>query len=268
MSDEEKVVSTEVVEEPKEIQAEPEEPKTEEVVKAEPEAVEPPKPKKTAQERIDELTRKRRDAERDAEYWKAKALQQKEEPKPVDKAPEVPEPTLDQFDTTEQYVKALIRHERQQEEARIARERRENEVDTAYRTYEQRASKARAEHEDFDEAVNQTLYTDTMKMALWKIENGPEIAYHIAVHPTEGERIRSLPPDMQIYELGKLETKLLLAKQTKKVPGAPPPITPVGTAGGTRETEPSQMSMEEWMAWDKKQTEERLKQKKPWLFPK
>jgi hypothetical protein len=104
--EEEKVVPTEEV-----AQEEVKEEKTEEVVeevKTE-EVVEPPK-KKSAQDRIDELTRKWRDKERDAEFWRSKALQKEQEQKPPEPvAPNIPRrPTLDQFETTEQYEDALF----------------------------------------------------------------------------------------------------------------------------------------------------------------
>jgi hypothetical protein len=231
------------------------EPKTDETA----EVVEPPKPKKSAQERIDELTRKRREAERDAEYWRTKALE-KETPQATPVTPSG-RPTLDQFETTQEYEDKLFEWYEQKKEVTSAGRKREAELSSAYRTYEERADKARAEFEDFDEAVSQTPYTETMKVALWKNEHGPELAYHIATHPKDGERIRNLAPDEQLIELGRLETKLLLAKQTKKVSEAPKPISPVGMGGGGKQKDPSEMSDDEWFKWNEKQEYEKLKKK-------
>jgi hypothetical protein len=258
----------EVVEEPKETKEE----KTEEVVetKAE-EVVEPPKPKKSAQERFDELTRKRRDAEREAEFWKAKALQ-KEVP-----APEAPvttpipkRPTLDQFETTEQYEDALFEWRDKKKEIETRTAKTQEDLNQAERTFQERARKIREQHEDFDEVIENPVFSPAMKLALLKSENGPEVAYHLGrpENRETADRILAMPAEMQIYELGRLETKLLLAQQTKKVPSAPPPIKPVGMTGAGTEPDPSKMTMDEWVIWDKQQTEANLRKKKPWLFPK
>jgi hypothetical protein len=238
-----------------------EQPKTEEVVETKTDEVVEPLKKKSAQERIDEITRKRREAERDAEYWRAKALE-KAEAQTVP-APVVPSgrPTLDQFETTQEYEDKLFEWYDKKRELTDSGKKREQELSNAYRTYEDRADKARAEYEDFDDVVSATPYTETMKVALWKNEHGPELAYHIATHPKDGDRIRNLAPDEQLIELGRLETKLLIAKSTKKATSAPPPITPVGMGGGGKEKDPSEMTVEEWMIWDKQKTMEKLKKK-------
>jgi hypothetical protein len=253
---EEQEVQVEVpAEEPKETQAEPE-------ITTEAEVVEPPKPKKTAQERIDELTRKRRDAERDAEYWRTKALEKEAPKEPAPAAPATGEPKLENFDSHEEWMKSWSRWDRKQEEVQRTQTTREQALDKAYREYERRAEKARASHDDFDDAVGSTLYTDTMKIALWKTELGPEMAYHIATHPQDAERMRSLSPDEQLIEIGRLETKLLIAKQTKKAPDAPAPIKPLGMGGGGQDKDPSKMTDDEWFAWKKQKTEEEIRRKK------
>jgi len=101
-----------------------------------------------------------------------------------------------------------------------------------------------------------------MREALLQSENGPQVAYHLG-RPENWDlanKIRELSPTRQLYELGKLETQLLVVKQTKKVTAAPPPIKPVGITGGG-EKDPSKMSTEEWMDWDKKQTIEKIKKR-------
>lgn len=253
--EEEKVVSTEEVaqetEEPKEATEEPKEEPQEEVVA--------PK-KKSAQERIDELTRKRRDAERDAEYWKKKALE-KEEPKETTAPAQPPRPRLEQFNTTEEYEDALFAWRDTVRETQEQAKKREREEDEAFNTFNERAEAMRREYEDFDEVITKPVFSKEMKNALLLSESGPQVAYYLGTNPKEAARIRSLSPYLQGVELGRLETKVLLAKQTKKVTSAPAPPTPVGIAGGGKERDPSEMSTEEWMAWDRQRTLEKLKKK-------
>jgi hypothetical protein len=256
--DEEKVVSTEVAEEA--VQAEStEEPKTEEVVET-PEETPPPK-KKTAQERIDELTRKRREAERDAEYWKNKALQ-KEESKPAEPPSPIPKrPTLDQFETTEQYEDALFEWRDKKREIEQQAEKQKVEQEAAFRTFQERAQKLREENEDFDEVIERPVFSPAMRDALLLAENGPALAYHLGNNPAEAKRIQGLPVVQQLLELGRLETKMILAKQTKKTTAAPEPIRPTSMSGTVKEKSTDEMTTEEWMAWDRQREREKLKKK-------
>ena len=111
--------------------------------------------------------------------------------------------------------------------------------------------------------IEAPVFSPVMRAALLKSENGPEVAYFLGLPENRdtAEKIRSLPIEMQPYELGKLATKLELAKQTKKVPSAPPPIKPVGMTGGGTGVDPSKMTTEEWMEWDKQKRLEKLKQR-------
>jgi len=246
----------EVAEEKEEVQVEEPAEETEEVVVEE--VVEepvPPKKKQTAQERIDEVTRFRREAEREAAYWRKAALDKKEEkaepPKP--EGPATPKrPTIDQFETTEMYEDALFEWRDNVKSIETASVKRQQEYDGALRTFNDRAKKLRGELEDFDEVIESPVFTPSMRMAILHSENGPQLAYHLgrAENRETAERLRNMPVEKQLYEMGKLETQLLVTKQTKKVPGAPAPIKPVGMSGAGGEVDPSKMTMDEWKKWD------------------
>lgn len=252
----EPVEPTEVVEEtPKE------EPKVEVAPVEEPLVMPPPK-KKTAQERIDEITFKRREAEREAEYWRAKATERTEVRPEAPYSDTFQRPVISQYDTTEAYEDALLNwhDERRTAQTRVEEVRRKAEEAT--NRFQERAKTVRDQYEDFDEVVENPVFTPAMRSALLGSENGPEIAYFLGrpENSTTASKIRALPVEMQIYELGKLEAKLLVAKQTRKIPQAPTPISPVGMGTGA-ESDPSKMSTAEWMEWDKKRTIERLSKK-------
>jgi len=271
--EEEQIVSAEAAEEVQaETPAEETAPAAEEQAAEAPETGEPSEPKKkSAQERINEVVRKQREAEREREYWKQVALakeqalrQQAPEPQQLPVNPLFPpRPTLEQFETTAAYEDALLSwHETRKEiSARVTRQQEEQH--RALRTFNDKANALRAEHEDFDEVVESPVFSPMMRATLLNSENGPDVAYHLGLpqNRAEADRIRSLPPELQPYELGRLETKLMLAKQTKKVPSAPPPIKPVGMSGTGAEKDPGKMTIDEWMAWDRKRTMEKLKSK-------
>lgn len=231
----------------------------------------PPAPKKkkeTYQEGIDRLTRARREAERDAAHWREVALARQQPaptPSPIQPPPSnfPARPTLDQFETTTAYEDALLDWRDTVKATQTRAVQQQAAQQTALKTFDQRAKTLRETHEDFDEVIEAPVFSPLMRHTLLNSENGPEIAYHLGLpqNREEADRIRALPVEMQPYELGKLETKLLLAKGTKKVPGAPSPIKPVGMTGGGTEKDPSKMTTAEWMAWDKEKTMKKLKQK-------
>lgn len=231
----------------------------------------PPEPKKkTAQERIDEITRARREAEREAAYWRKVALdkaQAQEPEKPQGKTTEIPNvpprPSIEQFESTQEYEDALFAWYDQRREIVTEMQRRQQAQEKAVEAFSKRAKELRAEHEDFDEVIEAPVFSPVMRTAILHSENGPAIAYHLG-RPENREvadRIRALPPEVQAYEIGRLETKLVLAKNTRKPTGAPPPIKPVGMSGGAPAKDPSEMSIDEWMKWDRERQAEKLKRK-------
>ncbi len=218
--------------------------------------------KKTAQERIDEITKARREAEREMEYWRKVALEKETkniEPETV-KLNIPSRPTLDQFETTVEYEDALFNWYETKKEIETRTTRQQTEQNEALHTFNQRAKKFREIHEDFDEVIETPVFSPIMRTALLHSENGPAVAYFLGQNIELAEKIRNLPIELQPYELGKLESKLLLARSAKKIPGAPPPIQPVGITGGG-DVDPSKMTMTEWMAWDKQRTLDKIKQK-------
>jgi hypothetical protein len=227
----------------------------------------PSKPKQTAQERINEITRLRREAEREAEYWKSQAMKTTK-PEPQEKPAVTPptdlpqRPTIDQFETNEQYEDALFEWRDNINQINAAKARRQEEFQSALDQFNAKAHAMRKQHPDFDRVVENPVFTEPMRIAVLNSEIGPEIAYHLGLPENQetADRIRNLSPERQIYEVGKLETKLEIAKQTKKATAAPEPIEPVGMSGGGADVDPSKMTTEQWMEWDKKRRLERIKQ--------
>lgn len=232
---------------------EPAEP-TEPAEPAEP--VEPAEPrKKSAQERINEITRARREAEREAEYWRNLAVK----PEPAKQTSD--RPKVDDFETTEEYEDALISwhdNKRAAASGMAEQQRRQSEM---LRTFNEKASALRKTHEDFDEMIESPVFTDTMREVVLSADTGPELAYYLGSNRDVANKIARLPSTLQPYEIGKLETQIKLAQKTKKVTSAPAPLSPIGSTTGGGEKDPSKMSTEEWMRWDKEQRLEKIKRK-------
>jgi len=227
------------------------------------EEVAPLPPKQTAQERINEITRLRREAERRAERAEAR-LREKEglaQPKPQTPAQLPPRPTIDKFETTEMYEDALFEWRDQVQSAKAAVAEGERAEAEALRIFNENAKDFRKEHPDFDDVIENPVFTPNMRYAILQSENGPQVAYHLGLPKNKdiAEHIRRLTVERQLYEVGKLETQILIAKKTRKVPSAPAPIQPVGMSGVSGAKDPSKMTTAEWMEWDKQQELAKLK---------
>ena len=200
----------------------------------------PAEPKNRVQERIDELTRKRYEAEREKEYWKGKAEAlspgrsgEVETPKVADLALP-PEPLEEQFDNYSDYTRALVQHEARKlvaaQEATKQQEQAHLQATEKQRTYQEWVGKGKTKYPDFSEvAESQTIpYTQAMADAIVGTETGLDIAYYFGKNPAEATRIAGLSPLQAAKEIGKLEVKL--AAVAPKTSAAPTPIRPV--AGG------------------------------------
>lgn len=150
--------------------------------------------------------------------------------KPQDDAP----PKREDFDSLEDYLEAKADwkveqklRERDAKTEEIERQREaKNRAEQLDRTWEERARTAAQRFADFHDVVthNEDLtVTPAMAAAIKATENGIDIAYHLGKNPAEAERIASLDPVAQVWELGKLAATLT----TKPVSKAPPPVEPV-----------------------------------------
>jgi hypothetical protein len=220
--------------EPKEEAPQDEPTGTDAPAETEPKAEEPPPKKPTVQDRIDELTRARREAEREREYWRQEALKARpqEERKPAQADPDA-EPNPEDFQYGEAdpaYIRAITAHTtRQTIRQENERQRRATQEQAVAQTWQQRSADFAKDHPDFFERVysDDVVITPAMTDAIATSEEGPRVAYHLAQNPDEARRIAALTPIAQVREIGRLESKLAQPVEAKPEPktvsDAPPP---------------------------------------------
>lgn len=191
-----------------------------------------PRKKHWAHERIDELTRQRREAERSAEYWKAKAAQT------VD---------VDSLDY-EEGIAERVQQRTRKEQAETASS---SATMLAQEAFGYRETIAREKFADYDTVARNPSVPITPAMAeiIRDSDLGPDIAYHLGKNVQEAAKIAALPANRQAVELGKLEARLSAPRPLPKQP--PAPVQPVSgiAAGGSKD--PGKMSMSEYAAWRK-----------------
>ena len=193
-------------------------------------AAEKPKRKHWAHERIDELTRQRREAERQADYWKQRATQT------------VDPNSLDYEDSIAE---------------RVSQRHRQEQADTAKATVDQlaaeafnyRETEARDRFADYDAVTRNPNVAITPAMAeiIRDSDVGPDLAYHLGKNPALASRIAMQPPARQAKELGKLEERITAPKPLPA--RAPAPVQPVNGIAAGGQKDPAKMSMSEYIAW-------------------
>lgn len=206
---------------------------------------EAPKPKKTVQDRIDELTRKAREAERDAEYWRSRVIQ------PEARQEQAPEPQGDGKPDPTQYAEGVYdaayiedltdwKAERAVERVMSTKSASEK-AQTVEEAWKSRVAEAAKATPDLIEALNgDWACTPEMAATIKESELGAEVAYQLAKDPAEARRIAGLTPLAQARELGRIEARLERPKTppAKTTTDAPEPTPKLRGAGGQYKVAP------------------------------
>ena len=185
---------------------------------------EEPKPAKTfTQEELDAAIGKR--LAREQRKWEREQARRPQEP-----ATPAPAPSLEQFESVDQYAEALAAQKA--EELLAKREADRARMDTL-EAYHDREEAARGKYDDFEQvAYNPNLpITTVMAETIQTSDIGPDLAYYLGTNPKEADRISRLSPYMQAKEIGKIEAKLSDNPPVKKTTSAPPPIAPISGRG-------------------------------------
>jgi hypothetical protein len=220
-------------------------PEQQEADKVEQEIVEEEQPRKpSAKDRIDELTKRFRDEEREKTFWREQAMSRQApkqpEPEPTEEAE--PDPASYEYGETDvRYIKDVAKFEvRREIAANEAKNAEARKAETVQSRWQQEVSKAVDKYPDFEDRVfggaerREWQLTPVAKDAIFDCDSPADVAYHLATNPTEAARIARLSPLAQVREIGKLEAKL--AEPTKPTPktatDAPPPPPQIRGNGG------------------------------------
>lgn len=182
------------------------------------------------QERFNELTAARRQAEREAEYWReqAKKGEPPEQAKPVQQG----EPSLDQFDDYDEYVVAKAEYRLEQKLKQQQQERQQMSAQQQHQekvqSFQAKANEARTKYEDFDVVVygSNAPMSQAMEQVILSDDMGPDIAYYLGENTQEAQRIASMNPYQAVMEMAAIKTKLAAPP---KQSSAPEPISTIDT---------------------------------------
>lgn len=211
------------------------------------------------QKRINEITRKRREAERELEYERKKRIEaEREVEKFKNTIPATDKPKMEAYQSEEEYLDALTdwKIERklkteQEKSAKESIEKSEKASITALNSMmENSMNKGAGKYEDFSEVVldDNLKITEAMTDTIVSSEIAEEILYFLGKNPDVSETISKMEDLKAAREIGKIEAKLLAPQPRKKTSTAPTPITPIQTTGMI-EKSPDIMSMGEYRRW-------------------
>lgn len=230
-----------------------------------------PKPAKGVQKRIDELVKQREDERRRAERLEsileqALAAQKQPEAKPEATAPipaTRPKPTMADFDyDQEAFADALTDWKLEQRDAQAQQQYTQRQEKTKQETFaqtfeEKRVSTLTAGKEkftDFEEVLNSFapgVMHLNLAAAVLETSAPADVTYYLGKNPAEAARISKLDPFRMALELGRLESRAIVATPPKKTTSAPPPVNPVGTKATAGVEPDSQKDPEAWAEWER-----------------
>lgn len=226
----------------------------------------PQKERNPAQPRFDELTRARRQAERERDYWREQAVSKQAQ----SSAPQPPaKPVPESYKSYDEYVEALTDWKADQKldtrfKDRDEREAKARAAEKQTQTWRERATAAAKEIPDFDAVLSASdvVLSDAAMAACQDSDLSAKLLYHIAKNAAVADRLNEMSPTAAAREVGRIEAELLRAEKTAKPEPeeeaetiqpdppkrskAPAPPTPVGQ-GRSTQTKLADMSMDEFM---------------------
>jgi hypothetical protein len=204
------------------------------------------KGKSRFQERIDDLTAARRDAERRAAAAEARALQLQQQLKP-------PGPNASLEEQDDYRVERAVVKARADELTHEARTAQQEAVQKTFDTFQAKAEAVADRMPGLvDKFCSLPEVSQAMASFVAESDRGAEVAFHLAQNPNEATRIARLSPLHQGIELARLEGKLSVAPQIRKVSTAPSPPPTVTGNPAPASRDPHEMSQAEYNEWYRK----------------
>ena len=220
--------------------------------------------KKSASERIQEITWARHEAERRAAEAERQLAEFRASKMPDPVAAPAGKPALDQFKDYDSYVEAVAEW-RAGEAVRAALSEAEKKTQAAAQAAQNKQrteswakaqSAVRRSLPDYDEVVglSEVVIAPHITDTILESDRGPEVAYYLAQHPDMAEAINAMSPIAAARAIGRIEASLPeLPVAAAKISKAPAPIKPVSASSSAPIGISDEMSTEAYRAARAKQ---------------
>lgn len=215
--------------------------------------------KDSVQERIDELTAKFRDQERENARLRAE-MAKTPPPEPDIK---LDTKSLADFDYDEAAFQSHIVEQAKAEALRVVQESNQYQSSNAARAsfLEREAKYAEENPEYYGVTRNPSLtITGDMVDVAMESEDGPAVLMHLGKYPEVASRLATLSPIGLAREIGKIEAKISASAQGSKVSNAPSPVPKIEAAAAVTSINPAspesdKLTTKEWLKRREKQLE-------------
>jgi hypothetical protein len=192
------------------------------------------KPKKTASERIQELAAKRNEAEAKAEAAERKAAEleariqaMQAQAKPLE---EDARPVRSAYATDDDYIDAVADWkakraiaEREKAQAQARAEAEQAEIASQWSKRQEQVMKDLPDYADVI-GKSEISVPNHIHQAILESEQGPQIAYYLALHPDEAKKLALMKPVAGIKRIAALERDLAEIEEEEKTPEKAPPV--------------------------------------------
>lgn len=202
------------------------------------------KPKGGFQKRIDELTKQREEFRREKEEYARRLdetlkIIERQNPEqrrtePRQEPSNESEPQREQFDSPDEYAKALSQWSTKQaiqeyeatQRKKADEERSASEFQKVLTDWHSSRAKAVEKYPDYESvAENPDIQVaQHVGMALLNVSNGHDVLYWLGQHPAEASRISGLNAPFAAIEIGKLSERLSAPPPTSKAPAPTKPL--------------------------------------------
>lgn len=221
--------------------------------------------KSDTQERIDQITRDKRDAQTEAAYWKGVAegkikLSGAETP-PIDESkPPIPDDYASDGEYQKAYIDWKFKEMQGQMKATVtdsmsaatSRAAANQSAEKQGVAFEKQAKELAKKYPDFNEVIGRNIYTKDMREVILKAENAAEVGYYIAKNPAIVDELKSLTGDSLALKVGRISQQLASGKKTTNAPAPHDPLRGSGDTG-TKEELDDNLTTDEWMRQRKNQ---------------
>ena len=213
-----------------------------------------PSPEKKSdgvQKRIDELTKLRRDQERETDYWKQMAQNKENAPPTVTKELK----TLADFEYDEgkysEYVVGQARADATLETDRKFDLEKQARIQADFSAQE--ADFAKNVDDYHITTRNQDLkLTGEMVAAAQSSEAGAEVLYYLGKNPEVADRLARMSPLQMARDMGKIEAVKLVKKKAPSESKAPKPVPKLKPTDSKVEVSPANMTDTQFRKWRQK----------------
>lgn len=207
------------------------------------------------QHRLNELTKARREAERERDFYRQQAEQfQRQQPPQQQPHNEMPTPEEYGHDL-HQWGGAVAERAVQIAEQRVQQQLQQRQQEQMYGEFEAREQAYAKDNPGYLERVEQLTSVVTFNPALGEIlatsDHGPALVDYLAKNLHEADQLARLPPHIAAVQIGRIEARIATPKQTP-ISSAPTPHPALKGGSQPAVKDPSKMSDDEWYAYNRR----------------